>query len=659
MSSWPTRPTAYPVTVDPSVVLPLNGDTDVNSVFDGNNVTGEYLKAGTEADGEKARAYLRFNTQGLKTPTSAVLKLTNLDAPSCGTNVGAGIQVRRVTGFWAADQQTWTPQPTNTTEDAVTSTEGSQLGFCGSGTMTWNITPIVAKWAAGTPNHGLVLQSPTETASANHRIFASAENIDGLEPPALEITSDEIITPGEGYDPADPGPEPYKPGRVEPETGVWITDAIDLADDGLITTRSHSAGQRVDATQPNEAVLGPNWRFEPLGGRLGDRLQDYSANGYLQIKQSSGVSSDRFLVDPADPNKFVAPDGAGTIVRNANGTFTHTHVLTSTDETTGQPISTDLIDVWTKVGATYLITADGSSENGMTAITYDSAGRFATLATPMTAGTDCRVLNVATCSVAQFAYAATTTATTTALGDIAGQLKSVTYDAVGTPAPVVAASYAYDNTKKLRQITDARQVDGEPVKTTTYTYDATGNITALSSPEAGQWTLTYASAGKLTGYTQVVTPLAIPSPSKCPYMSQFLWGQNGCVVPDGVPMMYGKAKLPVVSVRTVGGKWVKGVINDHCTSPVGSYPSNFNFVRACDMHDYGYGIIYYSKTDSYWVKSKKYAADAVFYTTLRDYVCNAYSDKPIPRVTWTLRSHCKDWAHSYYLAVYYRGGLEM
>ncbi|MEV6863347.1 DNRLRE domain-containing protein [Streptosporangium subroseum] len=262
--------TAYPVTVDPSVLLPLNGDTDVNSLFDSNNVSGEYIKAGTETSGEKARTYLKFDTRGLQPPTSAELKLTNIDAPACGATVGAGIQVRPVTSWLDVTTQTWAPQPTNTTTDAVLSTAGSQLGICGSGQMTWNITGIVAKWAAGgTPNHGLVLQSPTETKTANYRVFTSAENTEEFATlPTLTVTSDIPFTPGEGDDPADPGPADFKPGRVDVDTGSWITSGTDVIEDRMITTRSHSAGQRIDATQPNEAVLGPNWRLEPLGGLL-------------------------------------------------------------------------------------------------------------------------------------------------------------------------------------------------------------------------------------------------------------------------------------------------------------------------------------------------------------------------------------------------------
>ncbi len=636
--------TAYPVTIDPSVVLPLNDDTDVNSVFDGNNVSGGYLKAGTEADCEKARTYLRFDTRGLKPPTKALLKLTNLDAPACGPTVSAGVQVRRITGHWDAKTQTWTPQPTNTTEDAVVSTEGSQLGFCGSGIMTWDVTPIVAKWAAGTANHGLVLQSPTEAAQANYRLFASAENTDGLDAPVLEVTSDEVITPGEGDDPADPGPADFKPGRVDVDTGVWITSGTDLVEDGLITTRSHSAGQRPDITQPNENVLGPNWRLEPLGGMLGDRLKDYSTNGYIQINRTTGTESLRFLADTAKPGTFTAEDGS-TVVRNPDNTFTQ------------RMANTSLVNTWGLVGAEYLIIAVGDTENGTQTVTYDGQGRVSVLASPATPQDTCAPTGSPACASATFRYAQTTTATASQFGDVVGQLKEISYDAAGETTPVTVVSYAYDGLKRLRTVEDRRQIDGAPIMTSSYTYDAAGNITHLSTPDEGAWNLTYEAPGKLTTATKETTPASLALPAHCKYASQYMFGQDGCWA-GPVPMSYGGTPLRPMWKKTPGNKSVVGVNDDHCTTSPDIPKGVFDFRAACDSHDYGYGIIYLSRTDS-WNKSKKGAVDAVFYTILKDYTCNAYSNSKKMYPSWTYRQVCRQEAYSYYRGVSVMGGILM
>ncbi|MEV4888110.1 phospholipase A2 [Nonomuraea sp. NPDC055795] len=626
--------TAYPVTVDPSVVLPLNGDTDVNSAFDGNNVSGGYLKAGTEADGEKARAYLRFNTAGLKTPSKAILKLTNLDAPACGPKVGAGIQVRRVTDFWDATKQTWTPQPSNITEDAVTSTEGSQLGSCGTGTMTWDVTPIVTKWAAGTANHGLVLQAPTETKVKNYRVFAAAENSDGLDAPMLEVTSDEPFTPGEGDDPADPGPAPEDlyPGRADTDTGVWITDATDFTDTGLIVTRSHSAGQRIDLTLLNEAVLGPNWRLEPLGGILGNRLKDYSSNGYIQI--NLGKESARFTADAAKPGTFAAANG-DTVVKNADGGFTQTMVAAGE----GAPT---LTYTWTKVGDDHLITKIGNAD-GVAVISYDAQGRYIRLAAPATPQDDC---STAACATVTFTYATATTATSSALGDVTGQLKAIGFTPAGGGASGEAVTYGYDNAKRLRQVTDNRKIDDEPVQVSTYTYDTKGNITALNTPALGSWNLTYEAIGKLKTATQPAT-VGLRASAKCQYMSQYLYGRDGCNF-GPVPMEYGGRLLTPARKVTPTKKWVMGVKNDHCSNAP-DRPRGYNFESACDMHDYGYGIIYKSKTDK-WNKSKKAAADSILYSVLKDNTCPAYGVR---------RADCWSIAYGYWWGVTYGGGWSM
>ncbi|WP_433259485.1 phospholipase A2 (plasmid) [Streptosporangium sp. CA-135522] len=633
--------TVYPVTVDPSVVLPLNDDTDVNSAFDWNNVSGGYLKAGTEADGEKARAYLRFNTQGLKTPTKAVLKLSNLDAPACGTAVGAGIQVRRVTSHWDATAQTWTPQPSNTTEDAVTSTEGSQLGSCGSGAMSWDITPIVAKWAAGTANHGLVLQSPTETATTNYRVFASAENTDEVALPMLEVTSDEVITPGEGEDPADPGPADFKPGQVEPETGVWVTSAIDLDTDGLLTTRSHSAGQRIDLTLPNESVLGPHWRLEPLDGVLGTRLKDFSANGYIQVNHTSGTGSDRYEADPAKPGTYVAPE-IGTVVKNADGTFTQAR------------LDTGMTYTWTKVGTDILITKLGSDDTGMTVVAYDAQGRISGLAQPATPQDDCTVAGAAGCAFATYQYATATTATATMFADIAGQLKAITH-AGPAATPVTAVTYAYDNLKRLRKVEDSRQLDGDPVKTWTYAYDSSGNITQLTTPSDGTWKLSYSAPGKLATATQSAPVMLRAAASSCPapYASDY--------------MLYGRCSTRVDVLKGSGTVWrtpfwkgtktggsVYGITNDGCSAPlIGDKPPTvpgLTFKPACDSHDYGYGLIRnkLNGMSNGLPRSKRTHVDAVFKTIMKTRICAAQNVS-------IYRERCNDWANIYYNAVRAKG----
>ncbi|HWG99973.1 MAG TPA: phospholipase A2, partial [Pilimelia sp.] len=586
-------------------------------------------------DGEKARVYLAFDTRGLQAPTKAELILTNVDAPGCGAAVGAGIQVRRVTGFWSPATQTWAPQPASSGTDAVLSREGSRLGGCGSGRMFWEVTGIVAQWAAGTGrNHGLVLQSPDERPAANYRVFTSAENTEGLgPPPTLTVTSEIPTTPGEGEDPADPGPAPADlwPGSAEPETGSWITRGADVTEDGLLTVRSHSAGQRIDRTQPNENVLGPNWRFEPLGGMLGNRLKDHSANGYVQVALSIGTQSLRFEADPRRPGTFVGADGA-TVVRNADGSFTQSGGVDG------------LRYVWRQVGAELLITSIGDAATGTVVVAYDGHGRVGRISAPASAQEDCTLPDAPGCASAVFGYAASTTATSSRFGDVAGQLRQIDHR-VGAGAPVTVVRYAYDHLGRLREVRDLRQTDGDAVLVSAYTYDTRGNITRLVTPEEGAWTLTYAAPGRLSGATR--DPAALALPAHCRYASQYLLGRNGCWA-GPVPMEYGGRRIQPSWKRTPTRTAVVGVTHDHCTySP--DRPSGFDFRSACDAHDYGYGIIYLRTRE--WDRSKKAAVDAVFYSLLRDHTC--------PRYHILVRADCRSIAYTYYTMVRLTGGLSM
>lgn len=219
-------------------------------------------------------------------------------------------------------------------------------------------------------------------------------------------------------------------------------------------------------------MLGPNWRLEPLGGMLGNRLKDYSANGYLQVKLSIGTQSLRFEADPARPGTYVAQDG-GTVVRNADGSFTQS----------GGPDG--LTYVWRTVGTDLLITSIGGAATGAVLIGYDAHGRISRITAPASEQDDCTVPNAAGCASATFGYATSTTATATQLGDVAGQLKQIDRTAAGATTPVTVVRYAYDQLKRLREVRDVRQVDGDPVLVSAYTYDTKGNITRLNTPQEG------------------------------------------------------------------------------------------------------------------------------------------------------------------------------
>ncbi|QYC39177.1 hypothetical protein Nocox_07760 [Nonomuraea coxensis DSM 45129] len=83
--------TSYPVTIQSAFSIVPSADADVWSLLpDYPNGDGGTLKAGTESDGSKSRAYLKFNTSPLigQQITNVTLSLLNIDGPSCGSAVG-------------------------------------------------------------------------------------------------------------------------------------------------------------------------------------------------------------------------------------------------------------------------------------------------------------------------------------------------------------------------------------------------------------------------------------------------------------------------------------------------------------------------------------------------------------------------------------------
>ncbi|MET9340309.1 DNRLRE domain-containing protein [Nonomuraea sp. NPDC003804] len=188
--------TVYPVSLTPATVMPLQHDVEVDlaSTADAPAYpSGMFVTAGTRTASEKSRVHLLFDTLGLpgSTVTDAKLSLLNVDAPSCGPAVGAGIQARRLTAAWDPNNLYWANMPASTTEDAQTNTAAiNQSCPTWPGAMEWNVTGMAQDWAAGAANHGIVLQSPNESVNGNYRIFpASEETLDFNNPPKLTITT--------------------------------------------------------------------------------------------------------------------------------------------------------------------------------------------------------------------------------------------------------------------------------------------------------------------------------------------------------------------------------------------------------------------------------------------------------------------------------------
>ncbi|MFL6145144.1 MAG: RICIN domain-containing protein [Labedaea sp.] len=101
------------------------------------------------------------------------------------------------------------------------------------------------------------------------------------------------------------------------------------------------------------------------------------------------------------------------------------------------------------------------------------------------------------CEAMDYTYAATTTATASTLGDVAGQVSAIsvwtTDPATGAVSAVTVARYAYDTLGRLREVWDPRL--STPLKTV-YGYDnATGRVIQVTPPGELPWSYDFGTAG--------------------------------------------------------------------------------------------------------------------------------------------------------------------
>ncbi|MBY6307520.1 phospholipase (plasmid) [Streptomyces clavuligerus] len=432
------------------------------------------------------------------------------------------------------------------------------------------------------------------------------------------------------------------------------------------------------SSRTDMGVFGPGWEAEFLGGTLNRKLVqqadaivvtdldaeeslrytlrssvDFPAGGGVRKYQT--VEGDRFT----ETTRWDA--AAGTLVSSAVETIGTDLVTTrpgddTFTDTAGNPIpAADLQPTYTwkpvvPGGDPWRVTGVGSTANGTATVGYDTQGRVNAISEPASDDTPAQSLTIG--------YAGATTATGSTLGDFTGRAKEITVT-TGTTVQTLAR-YAYDASGLLRTVTN-------PVESTdpqaTYAYDTTGRVSSLASPTNGAWNLAFA-AGSAAPAVSPVGPagpdpqapiegepgvstldgVAPPAsdfvdgeisdpqayPRQCSTAASWMWRQKtGCV-----------AKVAHYGWRNPGwrttptGFKVMGIRYDKCTdSP--DRPSGFNYEAACDMHDYGLGLIgnTYKGYRYYLDRNKKSAVDSVFYTTLRDKTCPAYASKTRCRAT--------------------------
>ncbi|WP_338118105.1 phospholipase A2 [Streptomyces coryli] len=437
------------------------------------------------------------------------------------------------------------------------------------------------------------------------------------------------------------------------------------------------------ASRADLGVFGPGWEAEFLGGQLSRKLQQQS--GAIVVTDLGTSESFRYNLTSSiaypgggGVNKYQSAEGskitettkwdasAGAMVTTVVETLAADLAATEPGDDAftdgaGNPLpATDLQPTLTWKQAApgsdqWRVTGVGNKAHGTTTAGYDAQGRVATVKEPAAGETPEQVLTVS--------YASATTATGTSFGDVAGRAKSITVTTDGTTQTL--ARYGYDSAGLLRTVTNPSE-SSEP--DAAYAYDATNRVSEVTSPSSGEWDLAFpagsaapnvepigpappAAESEFQGASGITDPnVAGPPasdftgddvsgqesyPSYCYKARHWLYyWRSGCAA---WAAHYGWHK-PYWK-RTPGKWWVVGINHDHCTSSPDK-PSGYDFRSACDMHDYGYGLIgnTYKNYRYYLSRYKKTNVDDVFYTVLRDGTCSAYRFKSYCRgIAWIYR----------------------
>ncbi|MFI9811452.1 RICIN domain-containing protein [Saccharothrix variisporea] len=278
------------------------------------------------------------------------------------------------------------------------------------------------------------------------------------------------------------------------------------------------------------APFGPHWE---TGAEVDSAQIDYTRLAFphedtVQVEQASG-SSIWFTRTP--DGKFWPEPGAEDLTLVKENDVYRLSELDGTVTTFAKPAGTDR----------YVVeTATPPLQANTTRYTYDNTDdqlRIKRVIAPQEPGIgDCTTATPARgCEALEYDYAATTTATATAFGDIAGQIRAIaawtTDPATGAVSKVDVARYAYDDQGRLREVWDPRLA--QPLKTS-YAYDAAGHVTEIGQPGDLPWKFTFGAAG--SGDPNTGRLLKVRRDALRPGTKDQVDGEIATIVVYGVPL---------------------------------------------------------------------------------------------------------------------------
>ncbi|MGC0328023.1 RHS repeat-associated protein [Streptomyces sp. SAI-170] len=296
------------------------------------------------------------------------------------------------------------------------------------------------------------------------------------------------------------------PGSVNLLNGDYSLGASDAEVMGLSVTRT--ASSRVPDKGAKQTGQAPIFGKEWVSGTVAPEVD----SGYSHIEKTSNTSLNVVSADGSSvyftanqaQNGWVPEPGFEELT--LTGGFASSFVLKEDDGsvTTFKKAAADAptwqvssavqsgIDGGESLVVSEAVTIDGKRVSRPKRIIGATGAASATTceATPSTRG----------CKVLDFVYAPTTTATSSAFGDIAGQVSELkvwaTDPGAANATARTVARYAYDEQGRLREAWDPRI---SPALKTAYTYDSAGRIVTLTPPGQLPWTFNYGKVAAVTG----------------------------------------------------------------------------------------------------------------------------------------------------------------
>ncbi|MGW1767905.1 RHS repeat-associated core domain-containing protein, partial [Streptomyces sp. NPDC002073] len=292
------------------------------------------------------------------------------------------------------------------------------------------------------------------------------------------------------------------PGTVNLLTGDYTLSATDLSSFGLTVSRTASSRtpDKAAKQEGQAAVFGKEW----VSGTLAEDTE--SAYSHLRKTSDTAVTvvstegDETHFTANAGKTGWIPEPGAEdlTLTGGVTGSFT----LSDTEGTVTEFTKPDAAATTWQVSSTLL---NGLANTATTVVSETVTVDGKKLARPKRVIAPTSAVSAATCTATpsakgcralEFAYADTTTATTMAFGDFAGQVKEIRLWSTEPGAAAATAktvqSYAYDSTGRLRQ---AWSPLISPALKTEYAYDSAGRVTTQTLPGELPWTFTYGQAG--------------------------------------------------------------------------------------------------------------------------------------------------------------------